>query len=91
MEKARRNCPSIWVSTHFSARRELASKFQPYDLRYWKRRGTPRFFRYATIALPSMPTIIQAGEAERSNQKVTKRSPALDAVNAQAAFFLDKG
>jgi len=39
---------------------------QFYDLLYWKRRGSPRFFRYATIA-PALPAMIQASDAEGNN------------------------
>jgi cell wall-associated NlpC family hydrolase len=52
--------------TFFSSTR-AGLQVQSYDLRYWKRRGTPRFFRYATSAPPSLPTIIQTVEAEDSN------------------------
>jgi cell wall-associated NlpC family hydrolase len=52
--------------TFFSSTR-AGLKVQSYDLMYWKRRGTPRFFRYATMAPPSLPAIIQAAETEGSN------------------------
>src|ERR1044071_4485917 len=35
--------------TFFSSTR-AGLQVQSYDLRYWKRRGTPRFFRFATTA-----------------------------------------
>ena len=52
--------------TFFSSTR-AGLQVQSYDLRYWKRRGTPRFFRYATTAPQSLPAIIQTAEAEVSN------------------------
>jgi len=52
--------------TFFSSTR-AGLQVQSYDLMYWKRRGTPRFFRYATMAHPSLPAIIQAAETEGSN------------------------
>jgi cell wall-associated NlpC family hydrolase len=52
--------------TFFSSTR-TGLQVQSYDLMYWKRRGTPRFFRYTTIAPPSLPSIIQTTEAEESN------------------------
>ena len=52
--------------TFFSSTRS-GLQVQSYDLKYWKRRGTPRFFRYATTAPPSLPTIIQTAESEDSN------------------------
>lgn len=43
--------------TFFSSTRS-GLRVESYDLKYWKRRGTPRFFRYQTLAPPT-PSIIQ--------------------------------
>ena len=52
--------------TFFSSTR-AGLQVQSYDLMYWKRRGTPRFFRYATTAPSSLPAIIRTAETEVSN------------------------
>lgn len=44
--------------TFFSSTR-TGLQVESYDLKYWKRRGMPRFFRYATTASPSLPAVIQ--------------------------------
>lgn len=49
--------------TFFSSTR-TGLQVQSYDLMYWKRRGTPRFFRYSTIAPASLPSIIQTTATE---------------------------
>lgn len=52
--------------TFFSSTR-TGLQVQSYDLMYWKRRGTPRFFRYATIDPPSLPVMLQTKAAEEDN------------------------
>ena len=52
--------------TFFSSTR-AGLQVQSYDLMYWKRRGTPRFFRYSTTAPSSLPAIIRTAETEVSN------------------------
>lgn len=42
-------------------------RVESYDLKYWKRRGMPRFFRYATTAPLSLPIILQTTETERND------------------------
>ena len=52
--------------TFFSSTR-AGLRVESYDLMYWKRRGTPRFFRYETMAPRSLPAIIQTAETDESN------------------------
>lgn len=49
--------------TFFSSTR-TGLRVESYDLKYWKRRGAPRFFRYVSLAPPRMPSIIQATTPE---------------------------
>ncbi len=42
--------------TFFSSTRS-GLRVESYDLKYWKRRCTPRFFRYVTAAPSTLPTI----------------------------------
>jgi cell wall-associated NlpC family hydrolase len=51
--------------TFFSSTR-TGLRVESYDLKYWKRRGTPRFYRYVTFA-PPLPSILQTSGAEPSN------------------------
>jgi cell wall-associated NlpC family hydrolase len=47
--------------TFFSSTR-TGLRVESYDLKYWKRRGTPRFFRYVTSAAPSLPSVIRTAD-----------------------------
>lgn len=47
--------------TFFSSTR-TGLRVESYDLKYWKRRGTPRFFRYVTLTTPSLPSVIQTAD-----------------------------
>lgn len=47
--------------TFFSSTR-TGLRVESYDLKYWKRRGTPRFFRYVTSAAPSLPAVIRTAD-----------------------------
>ncbi len=48
--------------TFFSSTR-TGLRVESYDLKYWKRRGTPRFFRYVSFAPPTIPSIIQTSDS----------------------------
>ncbi len=41
-------------------------RVESYDLKYWKRRGSPRFFRYVTLAEPS-PGILRTSDSDDSD------------------------
>jgi cell wall-associated NlpC family hydrolase len=49
--------------TFFSSTR-TGLRVESYDLKYWKRRGAPRFFRYVSVAPPRLPSIIQTTTPE---------------------------
>jgi hypothetical protein len=48
-------------------------RVESYDLKYWKRRGTPRFFRYATLDLPVVSLTRTPDSRTASLRKVGSR------------------
>jgi hypothetical protein len=64
--------------TFFSSTRR-GLRVESYDLKYWKRRGTPRFFRYVTLAPSTLPTITRtAGSSAATLEDADSHSERLD-------------
>ena len=48
-------------------------RVESYDLKYWKRRGAPRFFRYVTLEPPSLSSLSRNADSSPALHKVESR------------------
>jgi len=63
--------------TFFSSTRS-GLRVESYDLKYWKRRGAPRFYRYATFAPPNLLSVTESGSRPASLHGADSHSEAAD-------------
>ncbi len=64
--------------TFFSSTRSCL-RVESYDLKYWKRRGMPRFFRYVASGPSTLPSITRTGSSTAAEfQDVDSHSDASD-------------